>query len=491
LTLTVRDLVALPELELVLIAGHQEQEREVRSVHTTDLEHPARYVLPGELVLTNGLWLGAVEPDAWIGELGDSGATALGFGVGTPHPTVPEDVVAACERRTLPLIEVPETLSFVAIADAVTTSDAENERAVFRRHLARSRTMLRGLTEGRPIAFLLEILRDETGLDSTLVGPGGRIIASTRPDVLADDVRAAPTADGRPRDRTATVFEGSGPNRRGTPSLVVWAAGADVDDEARVVANQVMDHVELEAGWRRSERQAVLGIAQELVDGLRAGGMTGSAFDARVAAVALDPRRPVAVMALAHDAERSAAALDAAGGKFAIVPVPDGVVALLQPSVEDPVTVVAAAIRHLGEDATIGGGGSGLGPVEVSRSLGQATLALQLARHRPIGGRVVRHDDLGSHALLLGLLDPRVLSGFREQVLGPVARWDAEHGSDLLRTVAAFIENGGRWRATAAELHIHHNTLRYRLGRVETLTGRSLANAADRLDVQIALLVLA
>jgi PucR family transcriptional regulator, purine catabolism regulatory protein len=485
LTLSVRHLVALPELELALIAGHEEQDREVRSVHTTDLEHPGRYVLPGELVLTNGLWLGAVEPDAWVAELGERGATALGFGLGTPHSTVPGQVIAACERRTLPLIEVPETLSFVAIADAVSASDAENQLAVFRRHLARSRTMLRGLSEGREIAFLLKILLDETRLDSTLVSPGGRIIASTGPDVRDDAGAAFVTVE-----RDSTVFEGSGPNRRSTPSLVVWAAAADIDDEARVVANQVMDHVELAAGWRRSERQAVLGIAQELVDGLRVGAMTQSAFEARVAAVALDPRLPVAVMALGHDAERAGAALDAAGGEFAIVPTPDGVIALVQPVVEDPVTAVAAAVRHLGENPTIGDGGSGLGPLGVARSLGQATIALQLARHRPIDARVVRHDDLGSHALLLGLLDPAVLSGFREQVLGPVARWDAEHRTDLLQTVATFIEHGGRWRATAGELHIHHNTLRYRLGRFEALTGKNLANAADRLDVQLALLVL-
>jgi PucR family transcriptional regulator, purine catabolism regulatory protein len=490
LSLTVRDLVALPELELVLIDGQEEQGREIRSVHTTDLQHPGRYVLPGELVLTNGLWHPAVDADAWVAELCDSGATALGFGVGTPHATVPADVAAACRRRSLPLIQVPETLSFVAIAGAVTASDAESERTVFRRHLDRSRAMMRALSDGRGIDFLLEILLEETGLTSTLVSPGGRVLATTRPDVDVDEIRAA--FDARERSGcSVTVFGGSGPNRRSTPSLLVWATPGEIDDEARVVVQQVTDHVELEAGWRRSERQAVLGIAQELVEALRAGGLSEAAFEARTAAIGLDPRRPVAVLALAHDAERSGAALDAAGGPFAIVPTRDAVIALVQPLGDDPVTAAAAGMAHLGEDPTIGGGGSGSGPVDVGRALAQASLALQLARHRPPGARVVRHDDLGSHAVLLGMLDPEVLAGFREQVLGPVERWDAEHGTDLIRTVAAFIENGGRWRATANELHIHHNTLRYRLGRVQALTGRNLANPADRLDVQIALLVLA
>ena len=121
--------------------------------------------------------------------------------------------------------------------------------------------------------------------------------------------------------------------------------------------------------------------------------------------------------------------------------------------------------------------------------MSEALVALNLARGRAPGDRVVGHRDLGSHALLLSLLDPDILNGFREQVLGPVERWDLDHGTDLLQTLRAFLTNGGRWRATATHLHIHHNTLRYRLRRVELLTGRRLDEVADRLDVQIALLV--
>ena len=58
-----------------------------------------------------------------------------------------------------------------------------------------------------------------------------------------------------------------------------------------------------------------------------------------------------------------------------------------------------------------------------------------------------------------------------------------------VRRSRAFFDHGCRWRATAAALHIHHNTLRYRLKRVEELTGRDLSLVADRLDMQIALLV--
>ena len=477
-----------------MVTGATEQSREIRSVHTTDLQQPGRYVLPGELVLTNGLWHGEVPTDAWISELSQAGAAALGFGLGTPHGEIPADVVDACEQRSMPLIEIPEDLSFVAISDAVVAVDAEDQRSVLRQHLERSRTMLRGLSEGRGIEFLLDVLRDETGLDATLVSPSGRVLAAIGQPLSSEQAPHVATIARRRNlpsevEPGLTAFGSTGRTHQATPVLAVWATPSEIDDEARVVINQVTDYVELESGWRRSERQTLLGIAQEFVDLLRAGGLSSQGFDARAIAVGLDPERPITILAFAHDIGEAAAALEAVGGPFALAPLADSVIALAQPTDGDAIRTAASAIADMGGHPTLGGGGSGLGATEVARSLSEALMALNLARGRAPGNRVVSHSDLGSHALLLALLDPEVLSGFRAQVLGPVERWDLDHGTELLQTLRAFLSNGGRWRATATHLHIHHNTLRYRLRRVELLTGRHLDEVADRLDVQIALFV--
>ncbi len=476
------------------MASAVEQGREIRSVHTTDLQQPGRYVLPGELVLTNGLWHGEVPTDVWISELSQAGAAALGFGLGTPHGQIPADVADACERRSMPLIEIPEDLSFVAISDAVAAAHAEDQRSVFREHLERSRTMLRGLSEGRGIEFLLHVLRNETGLDAALVSPGGRVLAATgRPPSSEQAPRAATIARRRSLpleiEPGLTAFGSTGHTPQVAPVLVVRATPSEIDDEARIVINQVTDYVELESGWRRSERQALLGIAQEFVDLLRAGGLSPQGFAARAVAVGLDPERPITILAFAHDIGEVAAALEATGGPFALAPHADSVIALAQPTGSNALGSAAAAMADMGGHPTVGGGGAGLGATEVARSLNEAVAALNLARGRAPGHRVVGHRDLGSHALLLALLDPEVLSRFREQVLGPVERWDLDHGTELMQTLRVFLMNGGRWRATAANLHIHHNTARYRLRRVELLTGRHLDEVADRLDVQIALFV--
>ncbi len=392
----------------------------------------------------------------------------------------------------MPLIEVPEDLSFVAISDAVAAALAEDHRSVLRQHLERSRTMLRGLSEWRGIEFLLDVLRDETGLDASLVSPSGRVLAAAGRRLSTEQAPRAATIARRQRlpsevEAGLTAFGSNGHSRPVTPILVVWATPSDIDDEARIVINQVTDHVALESGWRRAERQTHLGIAQELVELLRAGGLSPEGFAARVVAVGLDPERPITMLAFAHDIGEVAAALEAVGGLFTLAPQADSVIAVAQPPGGDALGPAASAIADMGGQPTLGGGSSGVGATEVARSLNEALAALDLARGRPDGHRIVSHRDLGSHAVLLALIDPGVLSDFRDQVLGPVERWDLDHGTELLHTLRVFLLNGGRWRATAALLHIHHNTLRYRIGRVELLTGRHLDEVADRLDLQIAL----
>ena len=65
--------------------------------------------------------------------------------------------------------------------------------------------------------------------------------------------------------------------------------------------------------------------------------------------------------------------------------------------------------------------------------------------------------------------------------------YDATHGTALVTTLRAFLEAGGRWQETADHLHVHVNTLRNRLERVESLTGRRLDSTQDRVDLWLAL----
>ncbi len=100
---------------------------------------------------------------------------------------------------------------------------------------------------------------------------------------------------------------------------------------------------------------------------------------------------------------------------------------------------------------------------------------------------VASHADLGAFQLLLSLQDDDALLSYCRGVLGPVEQGEGEYGEELLRSLDVFIEHNGHWERAAKALYCHRHTLRYRIRRVEQLTGRDFSNARDRIEFWLAL----
>ncbi|MFF5362562.1 PucR family transcriptional regulator [Streptomyces scabiei] len=120
--------------------------------------------------------------------------------------------------------------------------------------------------------------------------------------------------------------------------------------------------------------------------------------------------------------------------------------------------------------------------------------ALEEARHaRRVAaarsGRVCAagHQELASHVLLLPFVPDDVRRAFTARLLDPLRDYDRRHRAELIPTLEAFLECDGSWTRCAARLHLHVNTLRYRVGRIEQLTGRDLSRLEDKLDFFLAL----
>ncbi|HWN32397.1 MAG TPA: helix-turn-helix domain-containing protein, partial [Pseudonocardia sp.] len=143
---------------------------------------------------------------------------------------------------------------------------------------------------------------------------------------------------------------------------------------------------------------------------------------------------------------------------------------------------------------------SGLGParltVGVSRPSGAEALsgALREARHARELARlrsgiltVVADAEVTSHVALLAAVPDDVRHAFAARVLDPVLEYDTRNGAGLYETLETFLDCSGSWSKAAARLHLHINTVRYRIGRVQELTGRDLNRFEDRVDVFLAL----
>jgi purine catabolism regulator len=123
-------------------------------------------------------------------------------------------------------------------------------------------------------------------------------------------------------------------------------------------------------------------------------------------------------------------------------------------------------------------------------SFHEARCALEAVRLQNSGNGaevVASYADLGAFQLLLSLQDDDALLTYCRGVLGPVEAGEGEYGDELLRSLDVFIEHNGHWEKAASALYCHRHTLRYRIRRVEQLTGRDFSTARDRIEFWLAL----
>ena len=139
---------------------------------------------------------------------------------------------------------------------------------------------------------------------------------------------------------------------------------------------------------------------------------------------------------------------------------------------------------------TLGLGGLCTTAAAIARSYAQARRALATAQRFGNQGDVVAFEDLGVYRLLFHVTDPAELSGFTDQVLGPLIDYDERHNTDLVRTLATFLAHNGNLHATARELSLHVNSVTYRMQRIQSIAGLDLEQSEDRLLAQVALKIL-
>lgn len=127
------------------------------------------------------------------------------------------------------------------------------------------------------------------------------------------------------------------------------------------------------------------------------------------------------------------------------------------------------------------------GVAELRHALAQARNARQIAApSEQVAAR--GPDDLAAHVMaLLPLIPAEVRREFSRRLLAPLTDYDRRYRSDLVPTLRSFLEHDGSWARCGEALHLHVNSLRYRISRIEALTGRNLSRLEDKMDFAAAL----
>jgi hypothetical protein len=131
--------------------------------------------------------------------------------------------------------------------------------------------------------------------------------------------------------------------------------------------------------------------------------------------------------------------------------------------------------------------GAGWTVAGIGRALAQARQARRIAALLGEGVRVVDAAELGSVGLLLATVPAEARRAFRASLLAPLLDYDRDHGTELVRTLRVFLGCSGSWTRAAEAMFVHVNSLRYRIRRVEQLTGLDLGSLMDQAALLLAL----
>lgn len=157
--------------------------------------------------------------------------------------------------------------------------------------------------------------------------------------------------------------------------------------------------------------------------------------------------------------------------------------------------LVQACLRRMRElfrsaAVTAGIGGACRAPTEIARSYGEARRTVEVTRRMGRAGTAVSFEDLGIHRLLLQVADPEQLREFAREVFGGLTTGGRGNAGEYLTTLGCYFRANNSPQRASQLLHVHPNTVTYRVRRVEELTSLDFSSYRDRLMAQVALEIL-
>jgi sugar diacid utilization regulator len=126
-------------------------------------------------------------------------------------------------------------------------------------------------------------------------------------------------------------------------------------------------------------------------------------------------------------------------------------------------------------------------PLDLQRAYNEALLAVNVvegdAENSELG-----YEETGTYQLLLPYMsDPAELKRFYDETVRPLVSYDEQYETDLLGTLATFLDCDANVNATASRLITHRHTIRYRFERVRELTGLDVSSTDGREKLSLGL----
>ncbi|WP_245769363.1 PucR family transcriptional regulator [Streptomyces indicus] len=491
--LTVAQALELPALAGArLVAGHAGAPHPIRVANIMEVPDIVRWMRGGEFLLTTAY---AVRDDeralaALVPEMARRGLAALGVKVGPYLPAIPEPVLRRADELAFPIVELPGEVMLNDILSEVIGTVLNRQALSLERTQALRERLSQAVLSGGSQRELVALLARETGCPAAVQAVDG-----TLPVTAGGPVPDAPPTVTRP----ITV----GDRCRG--EVVLWGAGARTSQaELALAVEHVASLVTMllvqERALAERERRYRTLLLTALVShpprdraeaSRRAAALGWDLERARAAVVVEVAPAPGAAPGPVTEERLLSAARTALGAQTPVWGTPGGLTVLVEPGPSLRRTcaslhraVAAACPAHT---VAVAAGTVRADFVELHLSHGEALSALALGRELdgPEGSFTRLYEECGVYRLLNQLPDGE-LQALVDDTLGPLIAHDTRHDSSLVHSLGVYLQRDRNGVDAAEELHIHYNTLRYRLKQIEKLTGAPDKDPMRRLQTELA-----
>lgn len=500
-TLTVAGALELPALAGArLAAGHDGERRAIRVANIMEVPDIIRWMRGGEFLLTTAY---AVRDDEraltdLVPELAARGLAALGVKVGPYLPRLPAPMLRRADELGFPIVELPGEVMLNDILSEVIGTVLNRQALSLERSQALRDRLSEAVLGGGSYRELVTLLAGETGCAAAVRAADGTVVAAS------GDV-----PEGTAPWLSRPILAG----RRGSGDVALWPVPGRARGEEREEHAVAVEHVASLAGMlavqervlaERERRYRTLLLTELVAHPPRERAESAR----RAAALGWDLERPRAAVVVEVTGAAGgpgvrltedrllAAARTALGAHTPAWGTPGGLTVLVAPDdtegrgtlrrrCEELRRAVLAACPGHAVAVAAGTVRDDFAELHLSHSEALGALALGRELDGPARSFVRLHEESGVYRLLDQLPAPE-LRALVDDALGPLLRYDTRHDGSLVHSLAVYLRHDRNGVEAAEELHVHYNTLRYRLKQIERLAGAPDKDPMRRLQTELA-----
>jgi purine catabolism regulator len=538
----VSELLKLPDYaEAVVSAGTDGLNRRVQSVNMMDAPDIIDYLRPDELLLTTAYAL-KDQPDALytlVARMAEQGCAGLGIKVKRFWSSVPSEVTELADRLSFPVIELPFNRSLGELLNSSLSHILEKRTEELREALRTHRSFSQLVLKGKGIGAILDSLAALLDCPALMLDERLEPLALARiPQTKEREALVKTVRDGLERLpepefssplplempnlkedwRTATAYPvQTAHNHRSW--LLLFAPLREEESVQRLAVEQAVNVIEFELMKRqavkeRSRRykndffsdwvEGRVVSEQELMNRGEKYGLTGNSVFQCVVCKS-DPVRPQ-TESFPDSEERVQAERDRmyvqlkrafakCGLPFILFGKNDLFVFVLTDAqltteyerllIEKLEDVQSELLSVLQCGFSFGVGKPAARSMELPKVYKEALEALE-AGYAAKEGCFIRTYRAKDMLDLLRLVPVPDLAAFYVDTFGDLLKSEEKERSELMQTLRTFVETEGQIAETAKRLFLHRNTVIYRIGKCERLTGRNLKDPSDTLRLRLA-----